>query len=250
MATGLDLQDRQAEPVGGQTNTVRASPQSRRRRYAYRLRVLGLMAIVALLLLWVFSTFYHEGVVWEWPGGFTLVTMGSGALGVLCHYIPAECSMVGVDKQSTELMQLVVKAHAQDVRSVFAGHGPIPSRWSLHRVCWEWLPSCKSRDMDAGFAIYRRVTQVSVPLWMPMAVIALPTLWSFWRIRVRERRGHCRTCLYDLTDNVSGICPECGTAVPEQVRMEVQSSQAHRGTSGQDAQSAAGTQERSIAQLD
>jgi hypothetical protein len=23
--------------------------------------------------------------------------------------------------------------------------------------------------------------------------------------------GHCRTCGYDLTGNVSGLCPECGT---------------------------------------
>ena len=26
--------------------------------------------------------------------------------------------------------------------------------------------------------------------------------------------GHCRTCRYDLTGNVSGVCPECGTPVP------------------------------------
>jgi hypothetical protein len=24
--------------------------------------------------------------------------------------------------------------------------------------------------------------------------------------------GQCRTCGYDLTGNVSGVCPECGTA--------------------------------------
>ena len=33
---------------------------------------------------------------------------------------------------------------------------------------------------------------------------------------VRERRpfyppGHCQNCEYDLTGNVSGVCPECGT---------------------------------------
>ncbi len=26
-------------------------------------------------------------------------------------------------------------------------------------------------------------------------------------------RGHCRQCGYDLQGNVSGICPECGTAL-------------------------------------
>ena len=31
-----------------------------------------------------------------------------------------------------------------------------------------------------------------------------------WR---RHRKGLCTQCGYDLTDNVSGTCPECGTAV-------------------------------------
>lgn len=25
--------------------------------------------------------------------------------------------------------------------------------------------------------------------------------------------GHCQTCGYDLTGNLSGVCPECGTEV-------------------------------------
>jgi hypothetical protein len=29
----------------------------------------------------------------------------------------------------------------------------------------------------------------------------------------KERPGVCRACGYDLTANVSGVCPECGTAV-------------------------------------
>jgi len=29
--------------------------------------------------------------------------------------------------------------------------------------------------------------------------------------------GHCRKCEYDLTGNVSGICPECGTPVQDQM---------------------------------
>lgn len=25
--------------------------------------------------------------------------------------------------------------------------------------------------------------------------------------------GHCRSCGYDLTGNVSGVCPECGSQI-------------------------------------
>ncbi|GMU24132.1 MAG: hypothetical protein AMXMBFR13_42090 [Phycisphaerae bacterium] len=36
-------------------------------------------------------------------------------------------------------------------------------------------------------------------------------------LRVRTvPTGCCRECGYDLTGNLSGVCPECGTAVPEQ----------------------------------
>ena len=40
--------------------------------------------------------------------------------------------------------------------------------------------------------------------------------------RLREPRpkhplGHCLDCGYNLTGNVSGICPECGTPVPDAV---------------------------------
>ncbi len=34
----------------------------------------------------------------------------------------------------------------------------------------------------------------------------------WWRT-ARHRRGRCRKCGYDLTGNVSGVCPECGAAV-------------------------------------
>lgn len=29
----------------------------------------------------------------------------------------------------------------------------------------------------------------------------------------RTRPGHCQSCAYDLTGNVSGVCPECGGPV-------------------------------------
>jgi predicted amidophosphoribosyltransferase len=28
----------------------------------------------------------------------------------------------------------------------------------------------------------------------------------------------CERCEYDLTGNVSGICPECGTAIPDETK--------------------------------
>ncbi len=49
----------------------------------------------------------------------------------------------------------------------------------------------------------------ALPLICPFAAIAVPTLlvWRFWP--KPPKPGQCR-CGYDLTANVSGVCPECG----------------------------------------
>lgn len=52
-----------------------------------------------------------------------------------------------------------------------------------------------------------------LPLWLPFAVAAAPTLILFYRDRRRPPPGHCKKCGYDLAGNVSGRCPECGVAL-------------------------------------
>ena len=47
------------------------------------------------------------------------------------------------------------------------------------------------------------------PLWLPLAVIGVPTILA-WRRDRRIPPGHCQRCGYDLTGNVSGRCSECG----------------------------------------
>ena len=47
------------------------------------------------------------------------------------------------------------------------------------------------------------------PAWCLILVLAIPTGILWYRDR-RPPRGHCQQCGYDLTGNVTGICPECG----------------------------------------
>jgi hypothetical protein len=58
-----------------------------------------------------------------------------------------------------------------------------------------------------------RVSAFILPLWIPLALLATPTIILWCHDRRRIPSGHCQTCGYDLTGNVSGICPECGTPV-------------------------------------
>lgn len=67
---------------------------------------------------------------------------------------------------------------------------------------------------------YAPTHRLSVPyLAIVSATMTLPIAWlaSFartTRCRRRRRQGKCLRCGYDLTGNISGTCPECGTAVP------------------------------------
>lgn len=45
--------------------------------------------------------------------------------------------------------------------------------------------------------------------WLLLATM-LPTALLWWLDRRIIQPGHCRKCGYDLTGNVSGVCPECG----------------------------------------
>jgi len=60
----------------------------------------------------------------------------------------------------------------------------------------------------------RRLTWLSIPIWLITLLCSLPGLLHFrsnLKRRLRLRRGLCPTCGYDLRESL-GTCPECGAA--------------------------------------
>jgi hypothetical protein len=55
---------------------------------------------------------------------------------------------------------------------------------------------------------------IVVPLWAGLLVFAVPTALLWYRDRRRFPPDHCLRCGYDVTGNVSGVCPECGRKAP------------------------------------
>ena len=66
---------------------------------------------------------------------------------------------------------------------------------------------------------YRRYTAaLVVPLWFVALVTAIAPVrfivrWHRRRWQPMPEAPQCTSCSYDLTGNVSGVCPECGTKV-------------------------------------
>ncbi|MGQ9649774.1 MAG: hypothetical protein ACUVXJ_06675 [Phycisphaerae bacterium] len=57
-----------------------------------------------------------------------------------------------------------------------------------------------------SFRIVRRLAELATPL-------VIFGLLNRWYAPVRIPPGHCQKCGYNLTGNVSGVCPECGEKI-------------------------------------
>ena len=73
-------------------------------------------------------------------------------------------------------------------------------------VAPDWLPGY------ARYPGFPSAVTLWIPVWILLVAVAVPTAFVFWRDRPSPP-GHCPRCRYDLTGNVSGVCPECGRAV-------------------------------------
>lgn len=77
---------------------------------------------------------------------------------------------------------------------------------------WVWYDPFQEETLgwepSYAFAPNRVVT---IALWIPVAVTVLLTAGLWLVERYRFPFSHCQRCGYDLTGNVSGVCPECGS---------------------------------------
>jgi hypothetical protein len=102
-------------------------------------------------------------------------------------------------------------------------HGVSMDRWVAHvylrpdnsltnRFDWQWNDSLESRPLPC--------LKITTSHWTVMMITGvLPTLCAFSVFLCRMRAKHaresdCVACGYNLTGNTSGICPECGCAIP------------------------------------
>ena len=86
-------------------------------------------------------------------------------------------------------------------------HTPSPTEWFRHPDGRVLPPTTQPRPtVFLGHAI-------NFPIYVLFLMVAVPTVLLYLRGRRRIPPGHCTACGYNLTGNVSGVCPECGQQI-------------------------------------
>lgn len=82
---------------------------------------------------------------------------------------------------------------------------------------WRWSPNYPSGliadGASATMAGWFLPQIVVLPIWLFALLFLVLTIHLIRRSRRRFPAGCCAKCGYDLTGNMSGVCPECGAAV-------------------------------------
>lgn len=168
-----------------------------RRSVTRCLIVLGLIVSVGLFSLWVVS---RNGPLWKWSQEYLSLKDSEGI-----ERGKTEPWVIAIARSSL-LIRWSALQFADDYGSTYPKTRNVTYRHGPSWCQFEWSDNTQ-------WGIQDKQCLVTLGLWIPMLVIALPTAFLFWRERRRIPPGHCERCRYSLTGNTSGVCPECGTAV-------------------------------------
>ena len=156
-----------------------------------RVKVIGLSLSLMMLALWIFSVMFassYEPLNSQWS-----ISLSFGRI-------------VFDDGQ----------AHNPGQKARLMHH----SRWTCHSVYQPLnelapqMPRTEFAHVFLGFSLPGKndTGMLYFPVWLFVVAVGFPTAILWWRDR-RPKTGFCKACEYDLTGNVSGTCPECGTTV-------------------------------------
>ncbi len=171
----------------------------------------ALLALTALV--WVLSYVAGYAVVYGSSRLFTMFELDNGMARLTVIAAPLSTAYVRSTKwedrkrlSTSQVFPLGPAMMLPDWDDRWWVYSP-PGDW------WDW-----NRDRLRSHTRSARIAHVHVPLPLMVVIfllfayrIASGSAWS--TRRARRARGLCVECAYDLTGNVSGVCPECGTPI-------------------------------------
>jgi hypothetical protein len=140
--------------------------------------------------------------------GSPLITADADRLG--CWHIKWGFGTVGTGRFGPAEPRRLVAGFGRDAQEYYRrtdGYAPGPGPFPQAH------PGTVAGYHAASFVLEYRVW--AVPYWPflgAFGVLPLLRLRAWHLRRLRSSAGLCPACGYDLTFNVSGVCPECGTA--------------------------------------
>ena len=162
------------------------------------------------------------------PGSRRLLRTSGAAIVVLLFMLCGVSLRWTVHWQSRSGQHRIILANGNVYRLnlTWLGDGMAPPRasWAIPPPGgWAQTAGWRVRDSHGGLDFWGRhrplnmksgVVSTSYPLAPIMLLVGVLVVVSWWRERRNKpRHGHCRKCGYNLTGNVSGVCPECGEKI-------------------------------------
>ena len=194
------------------------------RRLFSLVSLLSLLLCVATVVLWVrsyFTTdiifgshFTDEGQWTQWRQ--TVVFFGMGGVGVnsIVQSGPRATYQAGIEqsyknRNPNPLRAIPTHYSWSPTYPDFSFGSPEQSKWGFKWGRFAHPPA--SDGTPASYAF-----ELVVPMWSVVLLLlplSIAGLWRWLRRAGNAPEGHCTKCRYSLTGNISGVCPECGTAV-------------------------------------
>lgn len=143
----------------------------------------------------------RKGKILKWSGLVLFLAMVAAWLPLNVWQCSYSTSIAKPDETGLPLRIGIILG--RNAASVYWEHGKDGTRWCFLRT-WNRLSNLVSGETARS---------IQIPLWIPFLIVGAPTAVLWWRDRRRIPPHCCQRCSYDLTGNVSGICPECGTKI-------------------------------------
>ncbi|UCE58285.1 MAG: hypothetical protein JSU63_12680 [Phycisphaerales bacterium] len=171
--------------------------------------VLGTLSYVVPTQWGVVGSFYEEGVSFGFYNGWIDLRIRQDVYSRTAPY--GNRTVPYGNPLRTQWPKAVSYAHYQS------------NTWLLGRFTfrlYEW-PDYRFRQNIAPTTMVPKSVRMYLMVWSPFlfwfvsfATYPLVAL-NYGRLRrlIRRMRGVCIVCCYNLTGNVSGVCPECGTSI-------------------------------------
>jgi hypothetical protein len=184
------------------------------------LAALSLLLCVAVMALWVESHWRYDVISWSSRHDDRRQRILQIRNGPGCFYLESDRRI---------LFPSGTSGFFQDPGFEFVHESP----GVLGLPFGEWADQRTETETAWGLGFQRIVfdqnwqtSEVAIRfIWATAVFAALPLLytgrWIYRRRaeRRRRQRGRCPRCFYNLTGNVSGVCPECGNPISSKVEI-------------------------------